>query len=70
MHLLMARIGELATVGALDKTGCKPMDFTGRPMKGFVFVTPEGFDTDDDLEYWLQLCLEFNPEAKASKKKS
>ena len=68
--LLMARIGANATFLALDKVGCKPMDFTGRPMKGFVFVTPEGYDSDDDLEYWLQLCLDFNPEAKASKKKS
>ena len=68
-NLLMARIGEKATTEALNKTGCQPMDFTGRPMKGFVFVTPEGYDTDDDLEYWLKLCLAFNPEAKATKKK-
>jgi hypothetical protein len=38
-------------------------------MKGYVFVTPEGFDADQDLEKWLQLCLDFNPEAKASAKK-
>ena len=68
-NLLMARIGEKATLEALNKTGCQPMDFTGRPMKGFVFVTPEGYDTDDDLECWLKLCLAFNPEAKATKKK-
>ena len=65
----MARIGESATNEALGKVGCNPMDFTGRPMKGFVFITPEGYDTDKDLEMWLKLCLEFNPEAKASKKK-
>ena len=45
------------------------MDFTGRPMKGYVFVDPLGFDMDDDLEYWIQLCLDFNPIAKSSKKK-
>jgi len=45
------------------------MDFTGRPMKGYVFITPDGFDLDIDLEYWLQLCLDFNPLAKRSKKK-
>ncbi len=45
------------------------MDFTGRPMKGYVFVEPEGIDTEKELEDWLQLCLDFNPKAKASKKK-
>jgi len=38
-------------------------------MKGFIFVEPEGTDMDEDLEHWIQLCLEFNPKAKASPKK-
>ena len=67
--LLMARVGEETMQEALTKTGCLPMDFTGRPLKGFVFVSPEGFDTDDDLAQWVQLCLDFNPLAKKSKKK-
>ena len=29
---------------------CLPMDFTGRPMKGYVYVTGSGMDTDDELE--------------------
>ena len=66
--LLMARIGVDAQTLALKRHGCLPMDFTGRPMKGYVFVTPEGYDLDEDLEYWLQLCLDFNPLAKANKK--
>ena len=45
------------------------MDFTGKPMKGYIFVAAEGFDLDADLEYWIQLCLDFNPLAKSSKKK-
>ena len=53
---------------AFTKTGCAPMDFTGRPMKGYVFVKPEGFDMDEDLEYWIDLALKFNPQAKKSKK--
>lgn len=68
--LIMARIGETVYLNALKKPGCLPMDFTGRPMKGYIYVTPEGFDTEDDLEYWLQLCLDFNPLAKASLPKS
>lgn len=67
--LLMARIGETAYEKAIQKPGCQPMDFTGRPMKGYVFVTPDGFDLDNDLEYWLDLCITFNPLAKSSKKK-
>ncbi|WP_109301777.1 TfoX/Sxy family protein [Aquimarina sp. AU474] len=69
MDLLMARIGVHAVDEAMKKEGCLPMDFTGRPMKGYVFVTPDGFDLDKDLEYWIQLCLTFNPLAKSSKKK-
>jgi len=67
--LLMARIGEEAYTEAMKREGCHPMDFTGRPMKGYVFVTPEGFDTDEDLLYWIDLCVEFNPLAKMSKKR-
>jgi TfoX-like protein len=67
--LLMARIGEDASNEAMKREGCHPMDFTGRPMKGYVFVTPDGFDTDEDLLHWIGLCVEFNPLAKASKKR-
>lgn len=67
--LLMARIGEEAYEKELEKNECLLMDFTGRPMKGYVFVTPEGFDLDDDLSYWIDKCLFFNPKAKASRKK-
>ncbi len=67
--LLMARIGEDAYPEEITKEFCLPMDFTGRPMRGYIFVTPQGFDMEDDLEYWLDLCLAFNPLAKASKGK-
>lgn len=68
--LLMARIGDIASEKALARDDCYPMDFTGRPMKGYVFVTPDGYDMEDDLEYYLELCLQFNPVAKASKKRA
>ncbi len=69
MDLLMARIGEDAFATAMTSEGCHPMDFTGRPMKGYVFIDPTGFDMDEELESWLQLCLDFNPKAQKSKKK-
>ncbi|MGC6432515.1 MAG: RNA methyltransferase [Jejuia sp.] len=65
--LLMARIGIDAYEKELKKPYSLPMDFTGRPMKGYIFVTPDGFDTDEDLSYWLDLCVTFNPLAKTSK---
>lgn len=64
---LMARIDPAIYEKTLEKRGCREMDFTGRPMKGFVFVTPEGTRTKKDLEYWINLALDFNKRAKASK---
>ena len=66
---LMARIDPEIYDQALKKRGCIPMEFTGRPMKGFVYVEPAGIDMDDDLDYWIGLAIEFNPKAKSSKKK-
>lgn len=67
---LMARLDPELYDAALRRKGCEPMDFTGRPTRGFVFVNPAGLATDEDLFYWLDLALEFNPKAKASKKSS
>jgi hypothetical protein len=39
---LMARIDPEIYETALTKKGCRRMDFTGKPMKGFVFISPEG----------------------------
>ena len=66
---VMARIGVDAYDDALQKPGCNEMNFTGRPMKGYVFLTDGAIDLDTDLENWVQLALDFNPLAKASKKK-
>ena len=67
--MLMARIDPDLYEKALRKKGCHEMDFAGKPMKGFVFVDSVSIDMDKDLEYWLQLCIDFNPKAKSSKKK-
>ena len=67
---LMARIAPEIYDEALGRKGCVPMDFTGKPMRGFVFVNQEGVATKRDLERWIVLALEFNPRAVPSKKKS
>ncbi|MFY0643536.1 MAG: TfoX/Sxy family protein [Bacteroidia bacterium] len=66
---LMARVGPDAYEECLKKEGCKEMNFTGRPMKGYVFVDGDGIDSEEDLAYYLDLAVAFNPEAKSSKKK-
>ncbi len=44
------------------------MDFTGKPMRGFVYVQNAGIATDRALDAWIHKALEFNPRAKASRK--
>ena len=56
----MARIGKDKYEVAINKQGCRQMDFTGKPMKGYVFLAPKALDMDHELEYWLDLSLEFN----------
>jgi hypothetical protein len=65
---LMARIGPDVYENALTRKGCRPMDFTGRPMRGFVFVGLEGLESEKDLAFWLDLALAYNPLAKKSAK--
>ncbi len=67
--LLMCRIGEKAYDEHIERSECLPMDFTGRPMRGYIYVTPEGFDTEAGLKYWLGLAVSFNPQAKRSKRR-
>lgn len=66
---LMVRINPDIDTGSLHKEYHRPMDLTGKSMKGFLFVNPEGTDLDHDLEYWVQLALDYNPFARASKKR-
>ena len=66
---LMVRLDPGVYEAALERKGCREMDFTGRPMKGFVFVDDEGTKGKRDLDYWVGLALDFNKRAKASKKK-
>ena len=66
---LMARIDPDVYEDALTKQGCRKMDFTGREMKGFVFIDESGMKSDHDLQYWLDLALDYNTRAKSSRKK-
>lgn len=65
---LMARIDPGVYETALSQKGCREMTFTGKPMKGFVLVGSTGTASEKDLTDWIDLALDFNPRAKASKK--
>jgi TfoX/Sxy family transcriptional regulator of competence genes len=67
---LMVRLNPAKYEEALEMNGCKPMDFTGKIMKGYVFVDAAALTTKKKLEYWLKLALEYNAIAKSSKKKT
>jgi len=66
---LMCRIEPSLHDAAIEQTGCRTMDFTKRPMKGYVMVDDTGMKTEEQFEYWINLCLAFNKKAKSSKKK-
>ncbi len=66
---LMVRIDPEIYEEAMTKEGCKPMDFTGKIMKGFVFVDAAAVTTKAKLGYWVALALAYNKIAKPSRKK-
>jgi TfoX/Sxy family transcriptional regulator of competence genes len=66
---LMCRIDPAIHDIEVEKNGCRTMDFTKRPMKGYVMIEEEGMRSKKDFDYWIGLALAFNSKAKASKKK-
>ena len=56
---LMARVGAEQYEQALKLKHVRPMDFTGKPMKGYVYVDPDGFDSQAELEAWVDRCVKF-----------
>ncbi|MEO8173766.1 MAG: TfoX/Sxy family protein, partial [Sediminibacterium sp.] len=66
---LMVRFDPILTNEVLEKEGCTPMDFTKKVMKGYAFVAIEALNTKKKLAYWINIALEYNKIAKASKSK-
>jgi TfoX/Sxy family transcriptional regulator of competence genes len=56
---LVVRVGPDQYEKALSQPHARPMDFTGRPMRGFVYVAPEGYRSTRDLKAWIQQSLDF-----------
>lgn len=56
---LMVRVGADAYEAALAEPHARAMDFTGRPMRGMIYVGSEGFESDEDLDAWVRRGTDF-----------
>ena len=56
---LMVRVGREAHEGTLTKPYARPMDFTGRPMRGMVYVEAAGLKTKAQLRRWIGRGVDF-----------
>jgi TfoX/Sxy family transcriptional regulator of competence genes len=56
---LMVRIGPDNHDAASSRPGTRPMDFTGRPMRGYLFVAADAIATSEALTGWVEQCLAF-----------
>jgi TfoX/Sxy family transcriptional regulator of competence genes len=68
---LMARVGPDQHDDAITRPYARTMDFTGRPMRGYVLVAPKGYESDEALRGWVKKALLFVstlPEKKAGAK--
>jgi TfoX/Sxy family transcriptional regulator of competence genes len=61
----MVRVGAERYDEALAQPHARPMDFTGRPLKGMVYVAPEGIGSDAALGRWIRRGLAFVSAARA-----
>jgi len=66
---LMCRFDPTLEETLAEQPGYQPMIMKGRVLGGYCYVEPTALRTARALAYWIDLCLAYNPEAKAAKKK-
>lgn len=66
---LMCRYDPALENEVTEKVGFRPMLMKGKQLRGYCYVSENGYKSKANFEYWLKLCLDFNEKAKASKKK-
>ena len=66
---IMCRFDPALQDTVAEKNGFRAMIMKGKEYKGYGYVSEEGIRSKKDFDYWINLCLTFNPKAKASKKK-
>jgi TfoX/Sxy family transcriptional regulator of competence genes len=67
---LMARVGAGRHAQALAQPHTRPMDFTGRPMTGYVFITPQGCATDQQIDDGIGQAVDHVSTLIASRRKA
>ena len=55
----MVRVGPEEYEAALARRHARPMDFTGKPMKGWVYVDSDGYTEDEDLAEWVSMGIAY-----------
>ena len=65
---LMCRYDPELELEVTERTGFQPMIMKGKQLRGYCYVSEEGYKSKANFEYWLKLCLDFKEKAKASKK--
>lgn len=67
---LMCRFDPGLQKEVAEKNGFRTMTMKGKEYQGFGYIDPVGYKSGNDFNYWMDLCLNFNDRAKASKKKN
>ena len=57
--MIVIRVGPDEYENALSEPHTRPMDFTGKPMKGYVYVEPKGYKSEKDLKNWIESGIKF-----------
>jgi TfoX/Sxy family transcriptional regulator of competence genes len=66
---LMCRFDPELEEEVAEQSGFLPMIMKGKQLRGYCYVSEEGYKSTRSFEYWLNICLDFNKKAKVSKKK-
>lgn len=67
--VLVVRVNPDESDTLLKKPHVRPMDFTGRPMKGFLYVSSGGYKTDKQLSAWIERSIDFVSSLPTKRKK-
>lgn len=67
---LMCRYDPIFEDEVAERTGFQPMIMKGKQLRGYCYVSEDGYKSKANFDYWLKLCLDFNEKAKASKRKN
>jgi TfoX/Sxy family transcriptional regulator of competence genes len=68
-HDLVVRVLDKEMPANLQRAHVRPMDFTGKPLRGFVYVAPDAMTTDDELRDWIARALAFTEQNVSTRRR-